>query len=101
MYIVLDKPSLSFKKVTEELPGKQINIYTNELQRVSRAGLISHLTINNKFSVFHLEYATTHLNSIEKQRFMNNVYIRTADMKSNLIIDQLLENDDDLNSYKI
>ena len=66
MYIVLDKPSLSFKKITEELPGKQINVYTNELQRVSRTGLISHLTANNKFSVFNLEYSLTQLPAIER-----------------------------------
>lgn len=48
MYIILDKPSLSFKKQTEELPGKQITIYTNELEKVSKTGIIKHLIINNK-----------------------------------------------------
>lgn len=32
---------------------------------------------------------------------MNCVYIRVADLKPNLVIDILLENDEDLNQYKI
>lgn len=32
---------------------------------------------------------------------MNSVYIRVADLKPNLVIDLLLENDEDLNQYKI
>ncbi len=32
---------------------------------------------------------------------MNSVYSRVADLKPNLVIDLLLENDEDLNQYKI
>lgn len=43
MYVILDKPTLSFKKSNPELPGKSITIYTNELQSVSRTGIVHHL----------------------------------------------------------
>ena len=66
MHIILDKPSLSFKKHVTELPGKYILVYTNELERVCRTGLAKHLIINNKLSSFSTNYSTNSMNNLDK-----------------------------------
>lgn len=69
MHIILDKPSLSFKKNPTELPGKQIIVYTNELERVSKTGLAKHLIANNKLSSFDLKFSVNAMNNLQKWQF--------------------------------
>lgn len=66
MHIILDKPSLSFKKGVINLDSKEVFIYTNELDRVCRTGIVRYLVNKNKICALNPQVSVNKMNSMER-----------------------------------